>query len=73
MIILAKLLKSAYLMRKYRDYIMRINTSINDNKLHFTLINNNLLLLQIFYKSCKIFSWQLEKSKRAIALLPDTL
>lgn len=34
---------------------MRINTSINDNKLHFTLINNNLLLLQISYKSCKIF------------------
>lgn len=52
---------------------MRVNTSINSNKLHFTLINDNLLPLQNFHKSCKIFSWQLEKSKRAIALLPDTL
>lgn len=52
---------------------MTINTSKNDNKLHFLLINDNLLLLQIFYKSCNIFSWQSEKLKRAIALLPDTL
>lgn len=52
---------------------MIINTAINDNILLNTLINNNLLHLLIFYKSCKIFSWQLEKSKRAIALLPDTL
>ena len=73
MIILVKLLKHAYLMRKQRKYIMIINSSINSNKLHFTLINENRFLLQIFYKSCKIFSWQLEKSKRAIALLPDTL
>lgn len=73
MIILVKLLESAYLMRNHRKYIMIKNTAINDNILLNALINNNLLHLLIFYKSCKIFSWQLEKSKRAIALLPDTL
>lgn len=52
---------------------MILNTIINSNKLHFTLINDKLLLLQFFSKSCNIFSWQSEKLKRAIALLPDTL
>ena len=52
---------------------MILTSIINDNKFLFSDINDNLLPLQFFSKSCNIFSWQSEKLKRAIALLPDTL
>lgn len=52
---------------------MILTSIINDNKLLIIAINDNLLPLQFFHKSCNIFTWQSEKLKRAIALLPDTL
>lgn len=55
MVLLAKLPKSVYSMRKCKKYIMRINTNINSNKLQFTLINDNLFYCKFFIKVVEFF------------------